>query len=96
MNDLHEFAEVALAIFVALTFLIWLLTIWRERSSDRDRETHTSRYSTQKVGVLWQRLAAVRRRHLPPRNRDYVLISNGLDQSCDLRPVGGSQASNDR
>jgi hypothetical protein len=35
MNDLDEFAEVALAIFVALTFLIWLLTIWRERSSDR-------------------------------------------------------------
>jgi hypothetical protein len=26
MNDLDEFAEVALAIFVALTFLIWLLT----------------------------------------------------------------------
>jgi len=26
MNDLDEFAEVALAIFVALTALIWLLT----------------------------------------------------------------------
>jgi hypothetical protein len=26
MNDLDEFAEVALAIFVALTLLIWLLT----------------------------------------------------------------------
>jgi hypothetical protein len=26
MNDLGEFAEVALAIFVALTLLIWLLT----------------------------------------------------------------------
>ena len=26
MNDLDEFAEVALVIFVALTLLIWLLT----------------------------------------------------------------------
>lgn len=26
MNDLDEFAEVALAIFVVLTMLIWLLT----------------------------------------------------------------------
>jgi hypothetical protein len=26
MNDLDEFAEVVLAIFVALTLLIWLLT----------------------------------------------------------------------
>jgi hypothetical protein len=26
MNDLDEFAEVALAIFVALTLLIWFLT----------------------------------------------------------------------
>jgi len=26
MNDLDEFAEIALAIFVALTLLIWLLT----------------------------------------------------------------------
>jgi hypothetical protein len=26
MNDLDEFAEIALAIFVALTALIWLLT----------------------------------------------------------------------
>jgi glutamine phosphoribosylpyrophosphate amidotransferase len=26
MNDLDEFAEVALAIFLALTLLIWLLT----------------------------------------------------------------------
>jgi hypothetical protein len=26
MNDLDEFAEVALAIFIALTLLIWLLT----------------------------------------------------------------------
>ena len=31
MNDLDEFAEVALAIFVALTLLIWLLT-YLERS----------------------------------------------------------------
>ena len=26
MNDLDEFAEIALAIFVALTLLIWVLT----------------------------------------------------------------------
>ena len=31
MNDFDEFAEVALAIFVALTLLIWLLT-YLERS----------------------------------------------------------------
>jgi len=31
MNDLDEFAEVALAIFVALTLLIWVLT-YLERS----------------------------------------------------------------
>ena len=34
MNDLDEFAEVALAIFVALTLLIWLLT-YLERTISR-------------------------------------------------------------
>jgi hypothetical protein len=34
MNDLDEFTEVALAIFVALTLLIWLLT-YLERTISR-------------------------------------------------------------
>jgi hypothetical protein len=34
MNDLDEFAEVALAVFVALTLLIWLLT-YLERTISR-------------------------------------------------------------
>ena len=33
MNDVDEFAEVALAIFVALTLLIWLLTYPSEPSA---------------------------------------------------------------
>jgi len=53
MNDLDEFAEVALAIFVALTLLIWLLT-YLDRSNHQpatDRETHTSRHPTEKNPV---------------------------------------------
>ena len=39
MNDLDEFAEVALAIFVGLTLLVWLLT-YLERIPDKRAGTN--------------------------------------------------------
>jgi|SRR5215217_4091862 len=47
MNDLDEFAEVALAIFVALTLLIWLLT-YLERTISRPLTEKRTRHPTEK------------------------------------------------
>ena len=48
MNDLDEFAEVALAIFVALTLLMWLLT-YLERTLVRPMtEKRTRRFRRRK------------------------------------------------
>src|SRR5215212_7879179 len=47
MNDLGEFAEVALAIFVALTLLIWLLT-YLERTISRPLTEKRTRHPTEK------------------------------------------------
>jgi hypothetical protein len=43
MNDLDEFAEVALAIFVALTLLIWLLTYLERTLTRQVTEKRASR-----------------------------------------------------
>jgi hypothetical protein len=43
MNDLDEFAEIALAIFVALTLLIWLLTYLERRMTEPAAQKRTRR-----------------------------------------------------
>jgi hypothetical protein len=43
MNDLDEFAEIALAIFVALTLLIWLLTYLERRMTEPAAQRRTRR-----------------------------------------------------
>lgn len=42
MNDFDEFAEIALAIFVAITALIWLLT-YLEQTLDIEQQPEKNR-----------------------------------------------------